>query len=96
MSRYLQLYSTTGTAKFTTLATGAISTSTGPIAGRRITLMTGAVPHHIAFGTSTVTATTSSCVAPANSMMDFHFESGQYVAVVAASGSSVITVLDSD
>lgn len=96
MSRYHQLYNTSGLKKYTTLATGAASTSTGPITGMRVTLFTGSVPHFVEFGTSTVTATVTSAVLPANSMVDYHFESGQYVAVLAATGTSYVTVLDSD
>lgn len=96
MSRYHQLYNTNGTAKYITTSTGAVSTRIGPITGNRITIFTGSVPHFVEFGTSTVTATITSAVAPANVMIDFHFESGQYVAVLASTGTSAITVLDSD
>ena len=96
MSRYHQLYDTNGAKKYKTLATNAVSTSTGPITGMRVTLFTGSVPHFVEFGTSTVTATVTSAVLPANSMVDYHFESGQYVAVLAATGTSSVTVLDSD
>jgi len=96
MSRYHQLYSTAGTAKYTTTSTGAVSTRVGPVAGKRVTIFTGAVPHFIEFGTSSVVASVTSAVAPANSMIDYHFESGQYVAVLASTGTSVVTILDSD
>ena len=96
MSRYHQLYNTDGTPKFQTLATGAYSTRTSAISGNRITIFTGSVPQFVEFGTSTVVATTSSSVAPANSMIDFHFDSGNYVAVLSSSGASSVTILDSD
>lgn len=96
MSRYHQLYNTTGAAKYTTTATSAVSSRVGPITGKRVTIFTGAVPHFLEFGTSSVVATVSSAVAPANSMIDYHFESGQYVAVLASTGTSIVTVLDSD
>lgn len=96
MSRYHQLYSTTSTAKFQTLGTGAASVRTNEIAGRRITIFTGSVPQFVEFGTSTVVATTSSAVAPANSMIDYHFEPGNYVAILSGSGASYVTVLDAD
>lgn len=96
MSRYIQLYNTTGTTKYQTLGTGVASVRTTAIAGRRITLFTGAVPHFVEFGTSTVTATTTSAIVPANSAIDYHFESGQYVALLSSSGNSYVTVLDAD
>lgn len=96
MSRYHQLYSTTGTSKFQTLGTGAASVRTTAITGRRITIFTGTVPQFVEFGTGTVVATTSSAVAPANSMIDYHFEPGQFVAVLSAGSASSITILDSD
>jgi hypothetical protein len=95
MSRYHTLYDTTGTAKFKTLATGAASTST-VVTARRITLFTTTVPQFVAFGTSTVVATTSSAVVPANACVDYNFVSGQYVAVLSSNGVSSITILDSD
>ncbi len=96
MSRYHQLYNTSNAAKFQTLVTGAASTRTSAITGRRITIFTGTVPQFVEFGTSTVVATTSSAVVPANSMVDYHFESGQYVAVISPGGASSVTILDSD
>ena len=96
MSRYHQLYDTSGNAKFTTTTTGAVSTLIGPITGKRITIFTGSVPHFVEFGTSSVTATVGSAVAPANSMIDYHFDSGKYVAVISSTGTSAVTVLDSD
>jgi len=97
MSRYHNLYDSSGVAKFETLGTNA-STSSNSSAktARRITVVTGGVAHFVAFGTSTVAATTGSCVVPANSTMDFHFVSGQYVAALSQSGASYITIIDSD
>jgi hypothetical protein len=95
MSRYHTLYTSTGTAKFQTLATSAVSTST-QLDARRITLFTGPVQQFVAFGTSTVTATTSSAIVPANSAIDYNFSTGQYVAVLSSNGASVVTILDSD
>lgn len=95
MSRYHTLYTSTGTAKFQTLATNAVSTAT-QLAARRITLFTGATPQFVAFGTSTVAATTSSAVVPANSAIDYNFSTGQYVAVLSSTGTSFVTILDSD
>lgn len=96
MSRYHQLYNSTGTVKFQTLLTGAASVTSGAIDARRITISSNSVAHFVAFGTSTVTASTSSFVVPANSTLDFNFVSGQYVAAIAASGSGYISILDSD
>lgn len=95
MSRYHTLYTTTGTAKFSTLVTSGVSTST-QVTARRITIFTGAVPQFVEFGTSTVIATTTSSVVPANTMIDYNFSSGQYVALLSSTGSSAVTVLDSD
>lgn len=95
MSRYHTIYDTAGAVKFRTLGTNAVSTST-QVTARRITVTTGAVPHFVAFGTSTVVATTSSCVVPANAMMDFNFVTGQYVAALSSSGASYITIIDAD
>lgn len=96
MSRYLTLYSSTGTSVFQTLATGAASVRSGQLSSRRITLLNGSTSHFVAFGTSTVVATTSSAVLPPNAVLDFNFTSGQYVAALAASGSSYITIIDAD
>lgn len=96
MSRYLTLYSSTGTAIFQTLATGAASVKSSALTSRRITILNGSTPHFVAFGTSTVTASTSSAVLPANCALDFNFTSGQFVAALAASGSSYITIIDAD
>lgn len=95
MSRYLTLTDTTGTAKYKTLATSGVSTSTA-ITARRITITTGLVPHFVAFGTSTVVATTSGFVVPANSQLDFNFVSGTHIAVLSSSGSSYVSILDAD
>lgn len=95
MSRYLTLTDTTGTAKYKTLATGAVSTSTA-ITARRITVTTGLVPHFVAFGTSTVVATAAGFVVPANSQVEFNFISGTHMAVLSSSGSSYISILDAD
>lgn len=94
MSRYHTLYSG-GTTKFTTLQVGATSTSTS-ISARRLTIVTGSQSPFIAFGTSTVAATTSSCVVPANSMMDFNVTTGTHVAFISPAGLSYVTVIDAD
>ena len=94
MSRYHTLY-TSDTAKFTTLQTGGASVNT-PITGRRITVMCNGTGHFMAFGTSTVVATTSSCVIPANSVLDFNFTTGTHVALLSASGSAYVTIIDAD
>ena len=96
MSRYHTLYDTAGAAKYQTILTGAASVRSAAITSRRVTITTAAVPHFVAFGTSTVTASTSSCVVPANTMMDFNFVTGQYVAALSSSGASYITIIDSD
>jgi hypothetical protein len=96
MSRYHTLYDSTGVAKFQTVLTGAASVRSAAITSRRVTITTAAVPHFVAFGTSTVVATTASCIVPANTMMDFNFVNGQYVAALSSSGASYITIIDSD
>jgi hypothetical protein len=96
MSRYHQLYDSTGTAKFTTLQTSTSSNRSGAITSRRITIIGNGTAHFVAFGTSTVTASTSSCVLPASAVLDFNFTSGQYVAALAASGTGYISIIDSD
>lgn len=95
MSRYLTPYTNTGTAKFTTLVTGGASASAA-VTARRITVLVGATPHFMAFGTSTVAATTSSLVLPANSYLDFNVTTGTHVAVLCSSGASTVTILDAD
>jgi hypothetical protein len=94
MSRYHTLYNA-GAPKFITMVTGAISTSTA-IISRRITVLTNATAHFMAFGTSTIAATTSSCVIPANTVLDFNFTTGTHVAFIAASGAATVTVIDAD
>lgn len=96
MSRYLTLYSSTGTAMFQTLATSGTSARSTQLTSRRITVLNGSTAHFIAFGTSTITASTSSAIVPPNAVLDFNFTSGQYVAALAASGSSYITIIDAD
>lgn len=96
MSRYHTLYSSTGTAKFQTLVTGASQVRSAAIDARRITITTSGSPHFVAFGTSTVAATTSSAVIPANAVIDFNFVSGQYVSALSYSGAGTITIIDSD
>lgn len=95
MSRYITPYASNGQSKWTTLLTSGSSVSTETIA-RRITVMTGTVPHFMAFGTSTVAATTASLLVPANSCLDFNMTVGTYVAFLSASGSSYVSVIDSD
>ncbi len=94
MSRYHTLYNA-GAAKFATLQTGAASVNTA-VNGRRITVLTNGTSHFMAFGTSTVAATTGSCVIPANATLDFNFTTGTHVAFLAASGSAYVTVIDAD
>ena len=97
MSRYHTLYSSTGTAKFQTLVTGAGQVRSAAIDARRITITTSNIPHYVAFGTSTVVATTSSAVIPANCVLDFNFVPGQYVSAIGyAAGAGTITIIDSD
>ena len=50
----------------------------------------------MAFGTSTIAATTSSCVIHANTVLDFNFTTGTHVAFIAASGAATVTVIDAD
>jgi hypothetical protein len=93
MSRYHTLYDSSSTAKFTTLFTGATSTST-VMTSRRITVIGNGTAHFMAFNTTT--ATTSSCVIPAGAIIDFNFVSGQRVAFIASSGNGYVTVIDAD
>lgn len=96
MSRYITLYDSNGTSKFTTLLTGAASQSTA-VTTRRVTLMTGTQPHFVAFGTSTVTVSTSTgAVIPANSVVDLNFVAGTHIAVLSPLGASYITIVDAD
>lgn len=94
MSRYHTLYSN-GTTKFTTLQVGATSVSTA-ITARRLTVITGAQSPFIAFGTSTVAATTASCVVPANSTFDLNVTTGTHIALISPGGLTYVTILDSD
>lgn len=95
MSRYITFYTSTGTSKFTTLATNVASVNTATL-GRRLTLLTGSQPHFVAFGTSTVTASTSSAVIPANAVVDLNVTTGTHIAVVSPGGASYITIVDAD
>jgi hypothetical protein len=94
MSRYHTLYNA-GAAKFATLQTGAASVNTA-VNSRRITVITNGTSHFMAFGTSTVAATTASCVIPANAVIDFNFTTGTHVALLSASGAGYVTIIDSD
>lgn len=94
MSRYHTLYSN-GSSKFTTLQVGGTSVNTA-ITARRITVITSGQAPFMAFGTSTVAATTGSCVVPANSTFDLNVTTGTHVAFISPSGLTYITVLDSD
>lgn len=95
MSRYHTLYGSNGAAKWTTLSTGAASTNTS-VTSRRITVVTANSQHFIAFGTSTVTASTASFIVPANTVLDFNMTTGTYVAAISPGGASYITILDAD
>lgn len=95
MSRYHTLYSSSLAAKWTTISTGAVSTNT-QVSARRITIATYSSPHFVAFGTSTVTASTASFIMPANTVLDFNITSATYVAAICPAGASYITVLDAD
>lgn len=94
MSRYHTLYNA-GSAKFTTLLTGATSVNT-PVSARRITVVTNGTSQFMAFGTSTVVATTASCVVPANTMMDFNMTTGTHVAFISPSAAGYVTIIDAD
>lgn len=96
MSRYLTLYDVNSGSKFQTIQTSGSSVKSTAISGRRITVISNDTAHFMAFGTSTVVASTSSCVLPANSVLDFNFVSGQYIALIAASGSGYVTIIDAD
>lgn len=95
MSRYITFYTSDGSPKFTTLATGAASTSTA-ITARRVTVLTGAQTHFLAFGTSTVVATTASAIVPANAVLDINCTTGTHIAVVTGGTASQITIVDAD
>lgn len=96
MSRYITLYDVNGNKKSQTLGTSGTSARSTQITARRITIITGAYHHHVAFGTSTVVAATSDAIIPANSMIDFNFTPGQYVAAISGSAATYITIIDSD
>lgn len=87
---------TTNEAYFETLALTAntVSTSTAKTA-RRILITNGASPAFVAFGPAPVTSTTAGFLVPAGAQMIFNFKSGDKVAVVSASNSSV-SILDLD
>lgn len=96
MSRYHTLYNTAGAAKWTTISTGAVSTNTS-VTARRISVVTYSSPHFVAFGTSTVVASTASFIVPANTVLDFNVtSSATHVAAICPAGASYITVLDAD
>lgn len=96
MSRYHSLYNTSQSAKWTTISTGAVSTNTA-VTARRISISTYNTPHFVAFGTSTVAASTASFIVPANSILDFHVNTlTTHVAAISPAGASYITVLDAD
>lgn len=96
MSRYHTLYDSDGNVKFQTIQTSGSSVKSAAITGRRVTVIGNGTVHFMAFGTSTVSATTSSAVLPAGAVLDFNFVSGQYIALLAASGSGYVTIIDSD
>lgn len=88
-------YSSSGTPKWATLVTNTTSVNTATSA-RRITVLTGAVPHYMVFGTSTVVATAAGVVLPAHSCLDFNMTTGTHVALLSSSGASVVTIIDAD
>ena len=94
MSRYQTLYNA-GAAKFTTLQTNATTSINTSTTSRRITVLTiGA--HFMAMGTSTIAATTSSCVIPNASYLDFNMTTGTHVAFLSHSGVAHVTIIDAD
>lgn len=94
MSRYHTLYNA-GVTKFRTLATSAVSTSTA-VSARRITVIGNGTAHFMAFGTSTIAATTAGCVIPAGAVLDFNFTTGTHVAMLASTGTGYVTIIDAD
>lgn len=87
---------TTNEVLFQTLAltAGAVSTSTA-VNSRRILITNAASPAFVAFGPAPVTSTSTGFLVPADAQMIFNFKSGDKVAAVSASNSS-ISILDLD
>ena len=95
MSRYMTPYTSAGVPKFATLVTNTSSINTATTA-RRITVLVGAVPHFMTFGTSTIVATAAGVVLPAHSCLDFNMTTGTHIAFLSSSGASTVTVIDAD
>lgn len=95
MSQYLTPFSIDdNSAKFQTLSVTSSSGASSAITARRILITTNTIPVFVAFG-SAPTATTSSFLVPANTVMAFNFKTGDKVAAIAASNTS-ISILDQD
>ena len=95
MSRYLTLFAN-NTLTYKTLLVGVGTGARTAISARRITIMTDGVSQFMEFGTSTVVASTASCVIPANSVVDFNVTTGTHVAFVTASAQGYVTIIDAD
>jgi len=86
----------TGTNKYQTmaLAANAVSTSTA-VTARRILITNGTTPTFVAFGATPAVSTTTGFQLPGNSEMIFNFRSGDKIAAISASNST-ISILDLD
>lgn len=95
MSRYITLNSDLQYNKFKTIQTGVVSTSTF-ITGNRISLITSSEYQFMEFGTSTVIASTSSAIVPANTLINLHAEPNSYIALLSPNGNSYVSILDTE
>lgn len=91
MDKKIALY-TNGNSIFQTISTTTSSQQSTAIVGGRV-LITSSTGHYIDFGTNP-TATTSSFYLPADTLMQFNFESGQKIAVRTVSGTGILSIVN--
>ena len=95
MSQYLTPFSISdNSANFQTIAVSGTSAQSTAIAARRIVITTNTLAVFVKFGTNP-TATTSDYLVPANTTMYFNFKTGDKVAVISSSSTS-ISIVDQD
>ena len=95
MSQYLTPFSIDdNSANFQTVSVSGTSAQSTAITARRIVITTNTIAVFVKFGTNP-TATTADFLIPANTTMYFNFKTGDKVAVISSTTTS-ISILDQD
>jgi len=97
MDKRITLYTSTGTARYQNVIFGNVSATTSTaIYSSRILITSGGSAAtsvvYLAFGTNT-NASSSGFVMPSNMPLEFNFNSGDKVSVIASAGSGVLSIV---